>query len=281
MRAGSVIRRSALPWLCLLATCALLVGGSARADAPDFSSYNPERALAYSQAALGRELGSHKLVDRNGQPVDLANYRGKPLVISLVYTSCYHTCPILTRNLARVVPIARDALGDDSFRVVTIGFDAAVDTPQRMAEFAREQDVAIADWDFLSGDMATINDLSKDLGFIFFPSPKGFDHLAQITIIDAQGHIYRQIYGNSFETPQFVEPLKELVFGTGASLPVTVDDWISNVRLFCTIYDPSTGRYRFDYSPLVSVAVGILCFSLVLAFVVHAWRAGNRQRPAS
>lgn len=253
---------------------------SAATEGGDFASFSAAQALAHSQTALGRMVGAHRLLDRSGEPVDLQRYLGKPLVVSLIYTSCYHTCPVLTQNLARVVDIAREALGEDSFRVVTIGFDAAVDTPGRMGEYASDQGISTPGWDFLSGSDATIRQLSEDLGFIFFPSPKGFDHLAQTTIIDAEGRIYRHVYGNDFETPQLVEPLKELLFGTAARLPVSLDDWLDNIRLFCTIYDPSTGRYHFDYSILVSAVAGLLCLSLVVTFLIHAWRARGRPRSA-
>ncbi|MBI2993172.1 MAG: SCO family protein [Gammaproteobacteria bacterium] len=252
-----------------------------RAEPHDFTAFSRERALAYSQAALGRTVGAHRFLNHNGEAVELDRFHGRPLVVSLIYTSCYHTCPALTRNLAHAVDVAREALGEDSFRVVSIGFDSAVDTPARMNEYAREQGISVPGWDFLSGEEATIRELSEDLGFIFFPSPKGFDHLAQTTIIDTGGRVYRQVYGNTFETPQLVEPLKELLFGTAARLPVTVSDWIDNIRLFCTIYDPSTGRYRFDYSVLVSVVAGLLCLGMVMTFVVHAWRTRGRSKPVA
>ena len=274
IRAGGV-------WSWLLAILITPCAATCRAESQDFAAFSPERALAYSQAALGHAVGAHQFLNQNSQQVDFQRYLGKPLVVSLIYTSCYHICPALTRNLARVVDVARDALGKDSFDVVSIGFDSAVDTPARMNEFAREQGISVPGWDFLSGDEATIGRFSQDLGFIFFPSPKGFDHLAQTTIIDAEGRVYRQIYGNTLETPQLVEPLKELLFGRAARLPVTVTDWIENIRLFCTIYDPSTGRYQFDYSVLVSVTAGLLCLGLVVTFLVHAWRARGRSGPAA
>jgi protein SCO1/2 len=77
------------------------------------------------------------------------------------------------------VKVAQEALGGDSFAVLTIGFDTRNDTPQRMASFARARGVSLPNWWFLSTDSATIERLTRDLGFVFFPSPKGFDHTAQ------------------------------------------------------------------------------------------------------
>ena len=67
-----------------------------------------------------------------------------------------------------MVKIAREALGKESFSVVTIGFDTAVDSPERMRLYARERNINISGWDFLSPDKDTIEAFSNDVGFIFF-----------------------------------------------------------------------------------------------------------------
>lgn len=228
-------------------------------------------ALKTSQAAVGEIVGDYDFVDGDRRPVRLAELRGRPVVISLIYTSCSHTCPVLTQHLAGAVKIARDALGEDSFSVVSIGFDTAVDSPERMRLYARERGIDTTQWRFLSADAMTIDALSKDLGFIFRRSPKGFDHLAQTTVLDAEGRVYRQVYGEDFDPPSLVEPLKELALGLTSHLP-PVSGWIDRVRLFCTLYDPASGRYRFDYSIFVGIAVGIICLGAIAVFVVRAWR---------
>lgn len=239
------------------------------------SAFDNEKALAYSQAAIGRVISDYRLNDQDGREVDFTSYLGKPLLVSFIYTSCYHVCPLITTNLKKTVEIAQEALGEDSFSVVSIGFDTDVDTPERMRIFASERGINDRHWDFLSGDADTIQRLSHDLGFIYFPSPRGFDHLAQTTLIDAEGTVYRQIYGDKFDPRQLVEPLKELVYGTKSRLPVSLNDWINNIRLFCTVYDPATGRYTFDYSIIMTLITGLISLGIILYFVIHLWRTGK------
>lgn len=233
-------------------------------------------ALERSQAAVGTLVGDYWLVDSGGRSVNLATFRGRPAVISLIYTSCYHTCPMLTSHLAKVVEVAREALGEDSFSVLTIGFDTAIDTPRRMRMFAKKRDIGFSNWYFLSSDAATMEELTRDLGFTYFRSPKGFDHLSQTTVINAEGHVYRQVYGESFEAPTLVEPLKQLVFGEDAD-PTTLAGWLNGVRLFCTVYDPTSGRYRFDYSLFIAIAVGFVSLGSIGIFVVRAWRQPGKR----
>lgn len=239
--------------------------------APKFSEFDERQALAYSQAAIGREVGDYRFIASDGRTVRLSQYRGKPLVISLIYTSCYHTCPMITQALSRSARAAGNALGVDSFSIVTIGFDTAVDTPARMRQYGKEQGANHRSWTLLSTDADTMAKLAKDLGFIFYASPKGYDHLAQTTILSSDGKVATQVYGADFEPPMVVDPLKRLIFGGNANL-TSVDGLIGRVRLICTIYDPKSERYHFDYSLLVGIIVGGLCLTLVAVVLVReAW----------
>jgi len=250
----------------------LALPGPARAqsEAADTSKFTADEALAYSQAAIGRQVGEFPFTDADGTPVLLSDYLGRPVVVSFIYTSCAYSCPVITQTLSDAAAVARDALGDDSFSVLTVGFDSAADSPDRMRVFARSQGVDDTGWHFLSGDPLTILQFSETLGFIFYRSAKGFDHLSQVTVIDAGGRIYRQVYGDHFESPLLVEPLKELVFGTAAPF-ASIGDLIKKVRLFCTIYDPAAERYRFDYSIFIQLIVGTLIVGWMFVFVVRSW----------
>ena len=189
----------------------------------------------------------------------------------MIYTSCHHVCPTITQNLGTALDIANEALGEDEFSVITVGFDWAVDTPDRMRLYASERRIEVPNWHFLAGDDISINGLARDLGFQFFPSAKGFDHLTQTTVLDADGAVYRQIYGVDVDPPSLVEPLKELVFDTPRDAGL-VDHWVDTFKLFCTVYDPNSGRYKFDYSIAMTISVGILCLGAIAIFILREWR---------
>ncbi len=246
---------------------------AAQSAAP--SPFDRNAAIAYSQGAIGRDLGDYAFVDTAGRPVRLRDYRGKPLVVNMVFTACAESCPIVVQTLSEVVEVAQDAVGKEAFSVVTIGFDAGDDTPARMRAFARGQGIDEPNWRFLSGEQDTIDRLAETLGFIYFPSPRGFDHLAQTTVIDADGRVYRQVYGAQFNAPALVEPLLELVFGR-PSPAGRVTDLVNRVRLFCTYFDPASERYRFDYSIFIALVVGAGSLLGVGAILLRAW---SRSRP--
>lgn len=234
-------------------------------------------ALRVSQAVLGKTLDSHVLQDTERRTVALDALRGKPLLINLVYTSCSHTCPLVLQTLQPAVERAEELLGEGSFNVATVGFDVRYDTPDRMRAFAREQGIDLPNWQFLSADQATVDALMRDVGFAAYPSAQGFDHLAQTTLVDQEGQIYRHVYGSTFEVPAIVEPLKELVLGRRSEWS-SLDGIMNRVRLFCTVYDPRSERYRFDYSVVIGIVIGVVALSAVAIVLVREWRRSGHMR---
>ena len=248
----------------------LACSAAAQTQAPGTAA-EESAALAVSQAAITRQLDDYDFVDQRGQPFSLSELRGKPVVLSLVYTSCYHVCSGLTVHLRDVTAMARKALGRDSFTVLTVGFDTPNDTPERMRLFARERGVDEPGWYFASTDAATLERLARDVGFTYRRSPKGFDHITQTTVIDGTGRLVLQVYGEAFNPPNLVDPLKRLIGGQEIQRG-TLSGLMRSVKLFCTIYDPASGRYRFDYSIVADAIAGVLALGMVAIVIAVSWR---------
>jgi protein SCO1/2 len=267
--------RQAKAWLA--AVTLLIIAAPAPAGPHGSVRLDEEQALAASKAAVGNLVGDHAFVDHRGRPVRLSQLRGKPLIVPMVYTGCYHTCPLIAHSLLKAVAAARQSLPRESFEVAVVGFEAGVDTPARMRAFAANQGLDQPGWTFLSGDRETIDGLARDIGFMFVRSPRGFDHIAQTTVIDGGGRVYWQVYGAEFKTSAVMEPLKQLVYGRPVSFrePST---WWDRLRLLCTVYDPTQDRYRFSYAIFVGIFVGIASLMGTAWFLAHAWRRRSVQR---
>jgi protein SCO1/2 len=255
----------------------LLVSGLLLAqELPRGTPFDSRAALERSQAALGNRVGDYTLTGVDGERVRLASYRGKPLIVSFVYTGCFQVCPTTTRFLERAVREAQRALGPDSFDVVSVGFNLPFDSPAAMRDFQTRHGVTAPRWRFLAADRATVDGLARDLGFAWVATAAGFDHVTQATIVDARGVVARQVYGDSFELPMFVAPIKELV--TGETTPVqNLADVVERIRILCTVYDPRAGRYRLNYALFIEIAAGLSILGATAWYVGSEWR---RQRAA-
>jgi protein SCO1 len=239
-------------------------------------------AVQASQAALGRTIGDYTLLDREGRPVRLDSYRGKPLLVSFIYTGCFEVCPTTTRSLEEAVRALQGRFGTNQFNVVSIGFNQPADSPQALKAFAAQHRISQPNWDFLSPPAPIVRPLTRDFGFLYEATPAGFDHVLQVSLIDAKGVIVRQVYGDRVAVDALGEPMKQMLLGAPLSQGMRLDDIIDQVKLLCTVYDPKTGTYRVDYSLAIEFAGGLTFIIAMALYMFNEWRSrrkARRQRP--
>ena len=122
----------------------------------------PLSACAKTAPMLGTVLTSSdpapsfRLSNQFGQPVKLADYRGKVVVLTFLYTYCPDICPIVTSHLRETYRM----LGDDSRQVafVAISVDPERDTVQRAHDYSEEWGM-LEKWAYLVGDAEQLSSL--------------------------------------------------------------------------------------------------------------------------
>jgi protein SCO1/2 len=264
-----------------LATCAagLMLALPAMASSSNTTDLGLDReaALRTSQAAIGRKVGDHILLNREGVPTSLASYRGKPLLVSFIYTGCFQVCPTTTRSLQESVEGLLKSVGPNQFNVVSIGFNQPADSPQALKSFATQYGIRQPNWEFLSPPAALVPDLARDFGFVFQASPAGFDHVLQVSILDGEGRIVRQVYGEGVVPSELGEPLKMLLAGQPVESNELIEHLVDRVRILCTVFDPKTGTYKVDYTLPIQIAGGVTFFVLMLIFFINEWRSSRKM----
>lgn len=249
------------------------------ASAQEVTKLDATEAMRASQSALGRTVPDHPLLDREGKPVRLSSLRGKPLLVSFIYTGCFQVCPAGTRALEESVRGLEARFGERQFNVVSIGFNQPADSPQAMKAFAAQNRITRGNWDFLSAPAAVVEPLTREFGFRYAATAAGFDHVLQVSLVDAEGRIVRQVYGDRPAVDALGEALKQLVDGQ----PLAADQGlvagvIDRIRILCTVYDPETGSYRVDYSLPLEIAGGLTFTLAVALYMLNEWRTRRRER---
>lgn len=261
--------------------CALLLALFGLVNQPAAAAFDPEAALRTSQAVVGQVVPDYTLLDREGRPVRLSSYRGKPLLVSFIYTGCFQVCPTTTRALQNALKAAQDGLGRNQFNVISIGFNQPADSPQALKSFALQNGINEPNWEFLSPHAAIVADLARSFGFSYTATAAGFDHLLQATLVDADGRIYRQIYGDSYSGDKIGEPLKQLITNAPVANEVNITALMERVRILCTVYDPVTGEYRINNALFLEIA-GFATFVISLVwFFLLEWRSRRKPRQFS
>jgi protein SCO1/2 len=261
---------------------ALLLAASLALTAPALLAAVPaldeREALRAGEAAVGRALPDVVLQDREGRPVRLSDYRGKPLLVSFIYTGCFQVCPTQTRALREAVEGLDAMLGANQFNVVSIGFNQPFDSPEAMRSFARQQRIDDPNWEFLSPPRERVEALTQAFGFSFVATPAGFDHVLGVTVVAPDGRIHAQVYGERLRADQLGAPLRQLILDAPPAQASTLSTLVERVRILCTVYDPDTGQYRYDYKLIFELIGGALFFFSVLIYGLLEWRDQRRAR---
>ena len=106
-------------------------------------------------------------------------------------------------------------------------------------------------------------------GFVRLPDVR--EEACHATVIDAGGRVYRQVYGQVFDTPMLVDPLIELVLGRKAPEQPLLANLVSKIKLFYTTYDPVRDGYYFDYSLFLGMLIGATIIIFAGTVVVRGW----------
>lgn len=120
-----------------------------------------------------------RLRDEDGKVVRVSDLRGRPVVLTFLYSTCQDTCPLT----AQQVRIALDQLGHD-VPVLAVSVDPPRDTPANAKRFLTKQHVT-GRLRFLLGTRAELEPIWKRFGIR--PQGQGFDHTAHVFLLDAKG----------------------------------------------------------------------------------------------
>lgn len=131
-----------------------------------------------------------ELTNQDNAKVSNETYKGKVYVLEFFFTTCPSICPKMNLSM---LEIEKTFFGNPNFGIVSITIDPNHDTPQVLKEHAKLLGVKSSNWNFLTGDKATIMDLSNK-GFNLYAGENekvsgGFEHSGLFALIDKDGNI--------------------------------------------------------------------------------------------
>ncbi len=133
------------------------------------------------------------LRDERGRMVRLRDLRGRPAVVTFLYTTCRDTCPLTTQQIRA----ALDDLGHD-VPVIAVSVDPAGDTPRRAQSFALKQGMT-GRMRWVLGTSAQLQRLWRAYGVA--PQSAKEDHSASTVLLDGDGR-QRIGFATSVLTPE-------------------------------------------------------------------------------
>ncbi len=120
------------------------------------------------------------LRDQEGDRVSMRALRGRPVIVTFLYTTCEESCPAQ----AQQIKLGLDRLGED-LPTLAVAVKPETDTPATARRFLREQGMT-GRMDIVLGSRRRLEPVWK--GFAIQPQLAGVEHQARTVLIDARGY---------------------------------------------------------------------------------------------
>jgi protein SCO1/2 len=145
------------------------------------------RSTDITGADFGKDL---QLVDHNGQPRSLGDFRGKVIVVFFGFTHCPDVCPTTLAELARA--LQKLGADGDSVQVLMVTVDPERDTPEVLKQYVTALDPRFLG---LTGDADAIARTAREFKVFYQKSPDAtpetysVDHSSGSYVFDPQGRL--------------------------------------------------------------------------------------------
>jgi len=137
-----------------------------------------------------------ELTNQDNKPVKLSDFHGKPVVITFIYTRCpfEDMCPRLTHNFEKIQTQLAPKYGT-RFELLSVSIDPANDTPSALKDYAKRENIDLAQWNLLTGNPDQIKKLAGNFGIDYFTEGGIVNHTMASAVIRPDGtlmKVYRQ-----------------------------------------------------------------------------------------
>lgn len=166
-----------------------------------FAIFQPIQVLPRIALAPG-----YSFVDQHGERLTSDDMRGNLTFYTFMHTACEAPCPNPVEGLKTIESVV-DTMDSPILPVefVAISFDPANDTPEQLAQFAREHGADDERWHFVTGDERQLkNVIGGGFGTYYNEENGGFVFDPRIVLVDGWG-IRRAVYRTQEPSPEIIE----------------------------------------------------------------------------
>ena len=219
--------------------------------------------------------------DETGREVKLAEYfnAGRPVILSLVFYECPQLCNLVLNGLVSSMKSLTFTAGRE-YDVLTVSFD-----PREGPELARAKKESYMvryqrpgtenGWHFLTGDQASIEALTKAVGFnyTYDNATNQFAHASGIIVLTPQGKVARYFYGIEYSE-------RDLRLGLVEASAGKIGSPVEQLLLYCYHYDPATGKYGLVVMSIMRIG-GILTLLGIASLILLLRNKGTSSERLS
>ena len=163
---------------------------------------------------ITHQISDFSFINQNNQIITNKEIEGKVHLANFMFTSCTSICPDMTGNMKLV---EEAFFNDERVAVLSYSVTPWIDTPDKLLDYVKLNDIKTNNWHFLTGNKSDIYSLARESYFAeesigFSKDSTDFLHTEYFILVDKNKRI-RGVYNGTLmlESKQVVEDIKILL----------------------------------------------------------------------
>lgn len=177
--------------------------------------------LRDDKAVAGQKIPDFTLTNQDGEPVSAADFRGKALAITFIYSECPlpEFCILMSKNFSDLAnKVAREEDLKDRIRLLSISFDPDRDTPEKLKKYglgylgknSPATDFEI--WQLAVGEDRKVREIADFFGLRYEVDPQDrtqFNHSLRTIVISPEGRVAKVLPGGGWTPDDLLGEMKK------------------------------------------------------------------------
>jgi protein SCO1/2 len=184
------------------------------------SSGKPAPPVNENFAQIGNQIPAFSLVNQDGKKISPKDFAGKALAITFIYSRCPlpEYCILMSKNFSDAAIQLRDnAELKDKIRLLSISFDPATDTPEKLKQYGQgylgkdaKPDFNV--WQLATGTDKQVKEIADFFGLLYEVDQNDktqFNHSLRTIVVAPDGKVQKIFAGQDWTTAQLLSELQK------------------------------------------------------------------------
>ncbi len=166
----------------------------------------------------GDEVPDFGLINQDGKRVHIAQYRGKILLLTFIYTRCPvpEYCTLMSNNFAEIdKELQKESNLYARTHLLSISFDPEYDTPKVLRSYGAAHtgnysQETFAHWEFASGSPDEVKGIAQFFGLRYFQETGQIVHSLRTAIITPDGKLFKLYSGNGWRPSEALRDIQSV-----------------------------------------------------------------------
>lgn len=199
-------------WILAVQVAFLLVALPGHASKPNLPSKESENySLPQDSIFLIEDYSNSKerWVNQDGKTKSLRDFQGKISIVSMIYTGCQFSCPLIIAKMKSIEAALPNNLKSE-VQFLLFSFDPARDTVAQIKKKVLSHKLNPNNWQILTGTIKNVSELAAALDFKYKKLENGdFNHSNELLALNQDGVIFHKMHNLDLGLQDLLVELKK------------------------------------------------------------------------